>query len=187
MPTAEAPVLAGTARRSRPAAARTPLSERPRLYLTQPTPWRRAHVTRALIPALLGAVVSAVCWWQISGKVTLEAQQGWFVGSFLGAAIAALGGVYFLLVNLREVYVGKRQLVADLAEVMDWPLTRDGRVRGTALAGDEIAGDDLVTGPGMTLVHRADCQVARGKAMFPATVAEAGYGRCGICLPGDAQ
>lgn len=187
MPTADSPVLArAVVRRSRPAAqARTPLVDRPRLYLSQPTPWRRVHVTRAVIVALLGAVVTAVCWWNIAGKVTLEEQQGWLVGSFAGAAIAGLGTAYLLLVVMREVRIGQRQLVADIAEVMDWPLTRDGRVRQVAKAAAETAAQ-LVTGPGMTFVHRADCPIARGKATTELTATDHGLNRCGICLPGGA-
>lgn len=185
----DAPVLAGTAvGRDRAVASerKVPVSARRRRYLTEPTPWRRVHFMRALFPVVIGAVVSFVCWWQISGKVTLEEQQGWMVGSCFGAALAALGAVYWLMVNLREVRIGQRQMVADLAAVMDWPLTRDGRVRrgsGTDPADTGAAAAHLVTGPGMTFVHRADCPVTKGKAMREVTAAEANLDRCGICLP----
>lgn len=163
---------------------------RRRRYLSEPAPWRRTHIVRALVPVVVGAVVSGVCWFQLAGEVTLEAQQGWLVGAFFGTAIAALGGVYVLLVGLREVRIGQRLLVADLAQVMDWPLSRTGRVLSAA----EAAGGDgatenaqltLVTGPGMTLVHRADCAIAKGKAMRELTAEEAAgesLGRCGMCL-----
>lgn len=182
----EAPTLVGpsVARDRAVSERKVPVSVRRRRYLTEPTPWRRVHVTRALAPVVVGAVVCFLCWWQISGKVTLEEQQGWMVGSCLGAGIAALGGVYWLTVNLREVRIGQRQMVADLAAVMDWPLTRDGRVRRgapDAAEGGALA-THLVTGPGMTLIHRADCAVAKGKTMHKVSGAEAGLDRCGICL-----
>jgi hypothetical protein len=187
----EAPALVGASvGRDRTAGERkVPVSVRRRRYLTEPTPWRRVHITRALVPVVVGAVVCFICWWQISGKVTLEEQQGWMVGSCLGAGMAALGGVYWLAVNLREVRIGQRQMVADLAAVMDWPLTRDGRVRrGTQDTADTgTISTHLVTGPGMRLVHRADCPVARGKAVHEASGADAGLDRCGICLPAGGE
>jgi hypothetical protein len=185
---ADAPVLAGAALgRDRAAVSerKVPISTRRRRYLTEPTPWRRVNVVRALIPVVVGIVISAVCWWNISGKVTLEEQQGAMIGSFFGAAIAALGGVYWFMVNLREVRIGQRQLVADIAGVMDWPLTRDGRVRrgSAADAAETDTSLRLVTGPGMTFVHRSDCPVTKGKSMREVSGAEAHLDHCGICLP----
>jgi hypothetical protein len=42
----------------------------------------------------------------------------------------------------------------------------------------------LVVGPGMTIVHRSECPIARGKAVEPVSAADAAarnLGSCGVC------
>jgi hypothetical protein len=154
---------------------------RRRRYLYETSPWRRGDVLRALVPAGLGILIAAFCWYRISGQVRLRDQQGWIVGSVLGLIVGCLGGVSWLLVGLRAVRLGQRQLLADIAVVMDWPADLAG-YRGRRGAASVAAPDELVSGPGMTLVHRAACPVARGKNVAPVAAGH-GLDACAMCLP----
>jgi hypothetical protein len=136
---------------------------------------------RALLLAGLGILIAVVCWYRVSGQVRLRDQQSWAAVSVLGLVVGCLGGVSWLLVGLRAVRLGQRQLLADIAVVMDWPADLAGYA-GRRQAAATDSPDELVSGPGMTLVHRAACPVARGKDVAP--VAEGhGLDACAMCLP----
>jgi hypothetical protein len=167
---------------------------RRRRYLRDPRPWRPTDVRRALVLLVVGAVISIWGWYEVAGKVRLHQQEGWAAVACLGAAIAALGGVYLITVSMREVRLGQRQLMFDLADVMGWSVTVTKRGRLRLHAGDETpaAADEqtgavsLVTGPGMTIVHRSECPIARGKPVSEISAADAAarnLGPCGVCRP----
>ena len=164
---------------------------RRRRYLYEPRPWRRSDVTRALVLAVLGLALGVWGWVGASGEVRLQPQEGWAVLAFFGAAVAAVGGVYLVTVAMRNVRLGQRQLMFDLADVMGWSVTvtRRGRLQLHRDAEDvRDAGDatptTLVVGPGMTIVHRSECPIARNKAVEPIGAADAAarnLGSCGVC------
>ena len=161
---------------------------RRRRYLYEPRPWRRADVTRALVLAVLGVAVGVWGWFGVSGEVRLREQEGWAVVSAFGATIAALGGVYLVTVAMRSVRLGQRQLMFDLADVMGWTVTVTKRGRLQLHGADEVVAEEtvstLVVGPGMTIVHRSECPIARGKAVETISAADAAardLGSCGVC------
>ncbi|MGQ0626052.1 MAG: hypothetical protein ACT4PP_15570 [Sporichthyaceae bacterium] len=175
----------GSARATEPAGPAGP--RRRRRYLREPAPWRRSDLIRAGILAVIGLAVSVWGWFGVSGEVRLREQEVWVVVAMFGAVIAALGGSYLVLVCMREVRLGQRQLMIDIAEVMAWPVSGKGRVLDIAALAEsaEVTGA-LVTGGGMTFVHHPDCPIVRGKATEPITDAEAqrrGLQRCGMCAP----
>jgi hypothetical protein len=144
---------------------------------------------------VFGAAVSVWGWYEVSGKVRLHDQEGWAAVACLGAAIAACGGVYVVTVSMREVRLGQRQLMFDLADVLGWSVTVTARGRLRLHAAEHSAAprlDDptdavvLVTGPGMTIVHRSECPIARGKPVSEISAADAAarsLGPCGVCRP----
>jgi hypothetical protein len=80
----------------------------------------------------------------------------------------------------------------DLADVMGWTVSVEhGRLRlhaadETPAAAVEHDAGVLVTGPGMTIVHRSECPIARGKAVVEISAADAAarhLGPCGVCRP----
>jgi hypothetical protein len=165
---------------------------RRRRYLYEPRPWRRADVTRALVLVVIGLAVGIWGWFGVSGEVRLREQEGWAVVSAFGAAIAAVGGVYLVTVAMRSVRLGQRQLMFDLADVMGWTVTvtKRGRLQlhSEKERADEVASagevTTLVVGPGMTIVHRSECPIARGKAVQGISAADAAarnLGSCGVC------
>jgi hypothetical protein len=190
--TAEPARRADRPRPAEPNATGPQNPRRRRRYLREPRPWRSADLRRALVLLAIGATVSVWGWYEVSGKVRLHDQQGWAALAYLGAAIAALGGVYLVTVSMREVRLGQRQLMFDLADVMDWSVSVTDRGRLHMHARDEARTDIieqvdesvLVTGPGMTIVHRSDCPIARGKAVTEISAADAAarnLGPCGVC------
>jgi hypothetical protein len=166
---------------------------RRRRYLRDPRPWRSADLRRSLVPTVVGAAVTVWGWYEVSGKVRLRDQQEWAALACLGTAIAALGGVYLITVSMREVRLGQRQLMFDLADVMGYSVAVTNRGRLRLHAGEEStavvvenAPVALVTGPGMTIVHRSECPIARGKAVVEISAADAAarnLGECGVCRP----
>lgn len=173
---------------------KTASPRRRRRYLREPVPWRRSDVTRALVLAVIGAGIGIWGWVGVSGEVRLREQEGWAVVACFGAAIAACGGVYLITVAMREVRLGQRQLMFDLADVMGWSVTVTKRGRlllhsageqvESAHSGDSEVPSVLVIGPGMTIVHRAECPIARGKAVQQISAADAtarNLGSCGVC------
>jgi len=166
---------------------------RRRRYLYEPRPWRRTDVNRALVLVVIGLALGVWGWFGVSGEVRLREQQGWMVLACFGAAIAAVGGVYLVTVAMRSVRLGQRQLMFDLADVMGWSVTvtRRGRLQlHTASDGaDQVVPEGsalpaLVVGPGMTIVHRSECPIARNKAVEPISAADAAarnLGSCRVC------
>ncbi|WP_019875126.1 hypothetical protein [Sporichthya polymorpha] len=180
----------------RPATAGPSSPRRRRRYLREPVPWRRSDLTRALVLAVLGAGIGVWAWIGVSGEVRLREQEIWVVVACFGAAVAACGAVYFLTVASREVRLGQRQLMFDLADVMGWSVTvtKRGRLQLHAAAEVEdvedvedvvVSGPDaLVVGPGMTMVHRSECPIARNKPVEPISAADAAarsLSSCGVC------
>jgi hypothetical protein len=175
-----------------PRVENTSSARRRRRYLREPVPWRRSDVTRALVLAVIGLAVGLWGWLGVSGEVRLREQEGWTVVSAFGAALAACGGVYLVTVAMREVRLGQRQLMFDLADVMGWTVTVTKRARlrlhSPLDAADEVRAEETVTtlvvGPGMTIVHRSECPIARGKAGVEISAADAAarnLGSCGVC------
>jgi hypothetical protein len=169
-------------------------ARRRRRYLREPVPWRRSDVTRAAVLAVIGLAVGVWGWVGVSGEVRLQNQEPWAVVASFGAAVAACGGVYLVTVAMREVRLGQRQLMFDLADVMGWSVTVTKRGRLLLQSGNEqIEAPDadasdgpsmLVIGPGMTIAHRAECPIARGKAVEHISAADAAarnLGSCGVC------
>ncbi len=161
---------------------------RRRRYLYEAKPWRRADLTRALVLVIIGLAVGVWGWFGVSGEVRLREQEVWAVVSAFGAAIAGCGGVYLVTVAMRSVRLGQRQLMFDLADVMGWTVTVTKRGRLQLHAGDEVVAEEsvstLVVGPGMTIVHRSECPIARGKATAVISAADAAardLGSCGVC------
>jgi hypothetical protein len=145
-------------------------------------------VGRALVLVVIGLAVGVWGWFGVSGEVRLREQEGWIVVAAFGAAIAACGGVYLVTVAMRAVRLGQRQLMFDLADVMGWTVTVTKRGRLRLHGADEgvVAAEvtTLVVGPGMTIVHRSECPIARGKAVVEISAADAAarnLGSCGLC------
>jgi hypothetical protein len=185
-----AEVISGAGGRTETAGPSNP--RRRRRYLYEPRPWRRSDVGRALVLVVIGLAVGVWGWFGVSGEVRLREQEGWIVVSAFGAAIAALGGVYLVTVAMRSVRLGQRQLMFDLADVMGWSVTvsKRGRLRLHSRldpASETVAEETvstLVVGPGMTIVHRIQCPIARNKAVEPISAADAAarnLGPCGVC------
>lgn len=186
--TSEAVELTGPASHGRRETSGPSNPRRRRRYLYEPRPWRRSDITRALVLVLIGLAVGVLGWFGVSGEVRLREQEGWAVVSAFGAAIAACGGVYLVTVAMRSVRLGQRQLMFDLADVMGWSVTVTRRGRLQLHSADEVVAEETVTtlvvGPGMTIVHRSECPIARGKAVETISAADAAarkLGSCGVC------
>ncbi len=191
--TADPAERSGTARNRRSETAGPASPRRRRRYLREPVPWRRSDVTRAVVLAVIGAGIGVWGWFGVSGEVRLREQEVWAVVASFGAAVAACGGVYLITVAMREVRLGQRQLMFDLADVMGWSVQVTKRGRLMLQSGAEQTAQSpaldaaeavLVVGPGMTIAHRSECPIARNKpveSISPSDAAARNLGSCGVC------
>jgi hypothetical protein len=139
-------------------------------YHTDPTPWRRSYAIVPGILAVVGIVVLVICWVQLSDKVIWRDQISWLVGACLGAGAFVLGGVLWILVGMREVRRGFRDLRREQQRIL-----RFARVGPTV---ETAEAPTLVSAAGMTRAHRPDCLLLRGKHTAPV---HDDRPRCGVC------
>ncbi|HEY3605165.1 MAG TPA: hypothetical protein VGL04_10865 [Sporichthyaceae bacterium] len=164
--------LATAGRTAPPREAEAPPT-RPRAagrYLTDPSPWRRSYAIVPALLAVLGVVVLVVCWVQLSDKVVWRDQISWLVGACLGVGAFVLGGTLWILVGLREVRRGFRDLRRDQQRILGLSDLAPVSVVTEVLT--------LVSAPGMERAHRPDCLLLRGKQTGPVSDDRP---RCGVC------
>lgn len=143
-------------------------------YRTHPSPWQRRDALACGLLALLGVAGVMVCWYGATDEAIWRDQTRWLTGAILSTGLILLGGGLWVLIGLRRVRQGFRDLRRDQRAALG--LTRK---RGVG-AEPSVASGDLVTATQMTRVHRADCILMRGKAPTPVTDSS-GFGSCGVC------
>lgn len=167
-------------RSGNPAAAPPPDAPRRRVqYRSARSPWRRGDAVLCGALAVLGLAGIVACWFGASDEIVWREQSGWMMGAVLSTGLVILGGGLWVLIGLRRVRQGFRDLRRDQRAAFGLTRTR------AAAAADEtgpVATGALVTAHQMTRAHRPDCILLRGKQVVPVPADEAGsYGRCGVC------
>jgi hypothetical protein len=158
-------------------AAAPPDAPRRRVqYRSAPSPWRRSDVVLCLLLGGLGVAGIVACWWGATDEVIWRKQSGWLIGAILCTGLVVVAGGIFVLLGMRRVRQGFRDLRRDQRAL---GLTRR---RGAGAPNEPVVDGALVTAPQMTRVHRPNCILLRGKAAAPVPVADLdNYGRCGVC------
>ncbi|HVE27933.1 MAG TPA: hypothetical protein VNC22_21150 [Sporichthya sp.] len=151
---------------------------RAREYLTAREPWSARSGIVAAALATAGAVVVGVCWYGGSDLRTAEDQAPWLIGSVIGTAVFALGGVLWVIAGFRSVRHGMRQLAADKRE-----FALGGRITGSRDHAPASGHAGLVIASGMVRTHRPDCLLVLGKQVRAVGPADDGLEGCGVCLP----
>lgn len=142
-------------------------------FLSPDLPWTARDVTAAGRTVLLGLVLLSVGWIGGSGTVVLSRQAAWLGVGALGTLVAGTGLVGWLLSGLRQVRLVKQDVVA--AVIRRWP-------DQPAPAPAQL-GTGLVSVPGATRYHRADCRLVAGKTTSRALK---GLAACGVCIKDSA-
>lgn len=146
-------------------------------YRRDPSPWRRRDAVLCGLLALLGVAGIAGCWFGATDEVVWREQTGWVIGAIFCTGLVVLGGGLWVLIGMRRVRQGFRDLRRDQRAALG--LTR---VRPGAAAEAPVGDGALVTAGQMTRVHRAGCLLLRGKQAVPVPLADLdSYGRCGVC------
>lgn len=144
-----------------------------------PVPWTPAQLGRLVAGNALGAALVLVGWLQsATAEPVVRTRLTWLAVAIAGLAVAGVvNGLWMASVRAR-VRAGRELAVAEVARL----------VAGTAPA--PAAGPDVVVaGRGMTRYHRADCELARGKAAKALSRRQRGTTRlqpCEVCLGGAA-
>jgi hypothetical protein len=156
---------------------------RPVRYRSDPSPWRRRDAVICGLLTVLGIAGLVACWFGATSEEVWREQAGWLIGSILCTGLVVLGGGLWVLIGLRRVRQGFRDLRRDQRSALGLTRVRTGAAPDTATAAAEPAATgDLVTAAQMTRVHRPHCLLLRGKQIVPVPPAElANYGRCGVC------
>lgn len=147
-------------------------------YRSGHSPWRRRDAVLCGLLGVLGTGGILGCWFGATDEAVWRDQTGWLIGSIFCTGLVALGGGLWVLIGLRRVRQGFRDLRRDQRVALG--LTR---VRSAAApdAAPEAIGD-LVTSGQMTRGHRPECLLLRGKQAVAVAPAElANYERCGVC------
>ncbi|MGQ0632534.1 MAG: hypothetical protein ACT4P1_16060 [Sporichthyaceae bacterium] len=162
-----------------PTSSPGPRGRAPR-YLEAPGPWRRRDgiVTGAL--ALLGVVGVVICWLAVSDEPVWREQLGWAIGAVFCTGLVVVAAAIWVLVGLRTVRRGMRDLRREQRRLFDLPATLDVAAPGAAATASLETG--FVTAPRMRRVHRADCLLMLGKAAVTVAASDVDrYERCGVC------
>ena len=151
------------------------------------SPWGSTQRVVLAVGWTLALCAVGFAWFATSGEAVLDDQVGWV--AIAAAAVMLAGAVSgaWLLAGRRAVGLRARHAVplpaeSALADVVDLRLKP--LVISAPVA--EVNFADLVAAPGMRYFHRADCLLARGKAVAPAErTAHIKQGRtpCEVCQP----
>lgn len=145
-------------------------------YRRDPSPWRRRDGALCGALGALGVTGIVVCWFGATDEVVWRDQSGWLIGAIFSTGLIVLGGGLWVLIGMRRVRQGFRDLRRDQRAALG--LTR---VRGNGAAAG-VPLDGMVTAHQMTRVHRPDCILLRGKQALTVAPGEIdSYGRCGVC------
>ena len=149
-------------------------------YRSGSSPWRRRDQVICGLLAVLGLAGLVTCWFGATDEVVWRDQTGWLIGSIFCAGLVALGGGLWVLIGLRRVRQGFRDLRRDQRTVLGLS-----RARSAGTAADKrvaVADGELVTTGQMTRAHRPECLLMRGKPATPVPPVEVTrYGSCGVC------
>ncbi|GAA0607653.1 hypothetical protein GCM10009547_06970 [Sporichthya brevicatena] len=140
-------------------------------------PWQRREVVWPSVRIGAGLLGIWVAYFGCSGTLEWTDQTVWMaVGSI--ALIVSLSGVAgWIRVGLRNLRHLERLMLGTARAQFAGAA---GAIRADVAA--ESRSSALVTVPGTTLVHRADCLLVAGKAVAAAP-SQAGLDQCGMCEP----
>jgi hypothetical protein len=147
-------------------------------YRSGHSPWRRIDAVLCGLLAAGGVAGILGCWFGATEEAVWRQQTSWLIGAIFCAGLVGLGGGLWVLIGLRRVRQGFRDLRRDQRVALG--LARFGAAAaGTAVA---FANGDWVNAKDQTRAHRPDCLLLRGKQAVAAPPPElANYSRCGVC------
>ncbi|GGY09223.1 hypothetical protein [Streptomyces djakartensis] len=133
-----------------------------------------------------GAVLCVVGWYGVSGERFAERQLPYLASCTIpGAALIISGAV--LLAHGRSSVAAAR--VEELYGLLVAAGPAEADASGQAALAPLAVGRELLTVPGGTLYHRADCPLVAGKAeavpVDPGLVASGELGPCPVCEPAE--
>ena len=148
-------------------------------YRSDHSPWRRLDTVLCGLLAVLGIAGVIACWFGATSEAVWRQQTSWLIGAIFCTGLVGLGGGLWVLIGLRRVRQGFRDLRRDQRVALGLSRVRGSADRTAAAPG---AAGELVRAKDQTRVHRPDCLLLRGKqvvAVAPADVDQ--YSRCGVC------
>lgn len=152
-------------------------------YRSGPLPWRRRDMVICGLLGLIGVAGVVGCWFGATEEIVWREQSGWLIGAIFSTGLVGGAGVSWVLIGLRRVRQGFRDLRRDQRAALGL-----NRVRGRDDSGGrpDLSGtidtSDLVSTGQMMRLHRPGCLLLRGKQAVLVPVDEVdNYRRCGVC------
>lgn len=143
----------------------------------QPYPWVVPDLFRWFALLGLSAVGVVVAWWGTSGTAHTSTQITWLNVGVAAIVVGGLGNMTWLLQGRRAVALRRRELLAELTEV----------VTATPTPAALTAAETRVAVAGATRHHRPDCVAVAGKVVTRGSASKhekAGRRACGLCSGG---
>jgi hypothetical protein len=140
-------------------------------------PWTAPLLSRLIGFNVVGFVLIAVSWYQVSGDVVLRDQLAWFNVGIVGLIVSGVGNGYWLLSG--RSHVGRARMM-----VLPTRATRPRDGWGERLA-EDLENRPVAT-PAMTRYHRPSCPMVAGKQTAATTRRAhetAGRLPCELCEP----
>ncbi|MET9735372.1 hypothetical protein ABZZ79_33485 [Streptomyces sp. NPDC006458] len=154
----------------------------PRTWTAHPVLWAGWAALAA------GAVLCVIGWYGVSGERFAERQLPYLASCTIpGAALIVAGAV--LLAHGRDALAAAR--VEELYGLLTAEEPAEGERRARDAAGRVAVARELLTVPGGTLLHRADCPLVAGRAeavpVDAALLADGELEPCPICEPAPSD
>jgi hypothetical protein len=139
-------------------------------YLSEDGPWDGRDVVRLIGLAGMAFASIVASWAGTSNQTALSEQVPWVLLGVGGVALVLYAGAGWVAQGGSVVRAEHRRLRRRAPSVL------------ATLLPESTADSGWVRATGMTMVHRRDCQLVRGKAVDAVTGADSSR-RCGVCGP----
>jgi hypothetical protein len=142
-------------------------------------PWTQRQARTFGLLAALGLVGLGLCWYFLSGEAAYQDQVPWLIGAIICVLVMGVAMAYWLLLGVRTVHAGSRE-VSQVLRVETLGPRRRLRAVASSRSNDVV----FVATADMTRLHRDTCLLVRGKSatvVIAADAAARGLTLCGAC------
>jgi hypothetical protein len=139
-------------------------------------PWTQRQARTLGVLVGLGLFGFVLCWYFLSGEPAYQDQVPWLVGAVICVLAVGIGVAYWLLLGMRTVHAGTRE-ISQVLRVGTLDPRRRLRAVATSRGNDVV----FVATANMTRLHRESCLLVRGKPVSVVSAADAAARGATLC------